>query len=430
MAECVIIVILILIIAAMLVIYFSFRDSGNAPKFFGYYIYQTHAVNMEPDIPAESVVFSKADAVDSIGEGSVVLCQIDNSFTIIKVKEMLSEESGDFYIVKYNTSLENDTYKIPVNSVVAKAMYYDEFMGDALTFITSETGIIVLAIIPSILIVIFQVVKIIIIQKNSDDEDYDYSFDEEEPVNLYQPETSSSERRRSLDTPLVSYNDYLPPERNEPVEDFPPVRAKFDTEKEKKAESSFKIDRSGKAVFELGKNNGNVLITDEKLDVMQGKAREKTLYSADAFTNESVRIPEDEYVRTDPVSELMKGEDESMKTVYNGSNVIPERIAGIKTSAYPAEPQEEQGKARRFSKPKAVPEIELPHDFFSLEKEPEAVPVFTQSDKIIAQTNSIPVNSVVPEESIAPRKKKKSNKTVEELMELIDAEQKKINERL
>lgn len=208
--EIIVITVLVVLIAAMLVIYFSFRDSKNAPKIFGYYIYRTHAVNMEPAIPSESAVFASEKEKDNIGENSVVLCSIDDNLTIIRVVEKLEEESGEYYIVRFDTSPSTETYKIPVDSVIAKAVYYDEFTGVVLNFATSEKGIVCLAIIPSILIVIYEVIKIIVITKKSSDDDEEDTLDEK-----IEKELDNFKKEKAFESPLISYNDYIPPKNKE-----------------------------------------------------------------------------------------------------------------------------------------------------------------------------------------------------------------------
>ncbi|MGN1416921.1 MAG: hypothetical protein ACI4XF_08760, partial [Oscillospiraceae bacterium] len=327
--EFIVIGILILLIAAMLVIYFSFRETGSAPKLFGYYIYQTHAVNMEPKIPAESAVFAKADEVENIGEDSVVLCRIDNALAIIRVVEILEEDGEEFYIVRYDTSPVNDTYKIPAKSVIAKAMYYDKFTGSLLNFATSEKGIIIVVIIPSILIVLFQVVKIVLAQRNDDDDD-DEVFGE--PI----PTGDSAEAVRSPAEPVYR--------------DLPPGKVKFDTSAPEKQQNSFKIDRSGAAVYEPAPKAEDILITGERLDEMSGRKPKENFSAADSFSNEPVKIPEEKKAEKSLFDELMNSSAEKSDMSLNMSNFIPNRIAQIRTLASPDDsPEEAAGRKSRWA---------------------------------------------------------------------------------
>lgn len=409
--EFIVIGILILLIAAMLVIYFSFRETGSAPKIFGYYIYQTHAVNMEPKIPAESAVFAKADEKDNIGEDSVVLCKLDNNLAIIRVVEMLEEDGEEFYIVRYDTSPVNDTYKIPAESVIAKAMYYDKFTGSLLNFATSEKGIIIVVIIPSILIVLFQVIKIVLAQRDDDDEDDEEMFGK--PI------------------PTGDAADIAKPSEEPTYRELPPVKVKFDTEAPEKKPNSFKIDRSGAAVYEPASKAEDILITGERLDEMSGRKPKESFSTADSFANEPVRIPEEKKAEKSLFDELMNGSSESSDMSQNMSNVIPDRIAQIRTLASPADaPEEAAGRKSRWAAKSeevaaAASAVNAPREFFSME--PEKVIPPDKSDEPILKTDSVPKDSVVPKEKIAPKRKQSSNKTIEELMGIIDAQQARIN---
>lgn len=202
--EIFIITVLVILIAAMLIIYFSFNKSGDAPKIFGYYIYRTHAVNMEPAIPSESAVFASEKEKDNIGKSSVVLCKIDDNLTIIRVVEKLEDDNGEYYIVRFDTSPSTETYKIPAQNVIAKAVYYDEFTGTVLNFATSEKGIVCLAIVPSILIVLYEVIKIIVIQKKSSDKDKGTLDD------LIEEQLTENNNEKNSESPLMLYSDYIP----------------------------------------------------------------------------------------------------------------------------------------------------------------------------------------------------------------------------
>lgn len=411
--EFIVIGILILLIAAMLVIYFSFRETGSAPKLFGYYIYQTHAVNMETAVPAESAVFAKDAETELIDNNDVVLCRLDNNLTIIRIVEKLEEDGESFYIVRYDTAAVNDTYKIPAESVIAKAVYYDIFTGKLLNFATSERGIIAVVIIPSILIVLFQVVKIVLAQKDDDEDDED-----EEAFGKPIPTGED----------ISDKKDDLPGYR-----ELPPVRVKFDTSAPEKQPSSFKIDKNGAAVYEPAPKAEDILITGERLDAMSGRKPRENLSHADGFINQTVRIPEEKKAEKSLFDELMNGSvSERSDMALNLSDVIPDKIAQVRTSAAPEERSAEtEGRkakwAARSEEAAAAASANIPKEFFSPEPEPEKLIPPDKSDEPILNTDSIPEDSVVPVEKIAPRRKQSANRTIEELMGIIDQQQAKIN---
>lgn len=413
--EIVVMCIFAVLIISMLVIYFSFRETGAVPKFFGYYIYRTHAVNMEPKVPEGAAVFASEKEKENISSGSVVLCMLDGTPTIINVVEMLDEESGKFYIVRFNTSPRNETYKIPAESVIAKAVYYDTFTGSLLSFATSEKGIITVVIIPSILIVLFQVIKIVLAQKNEYD-DYEAEAEEDDAPNLY-----ANIGKDGFD-------------EEEPYRSLPPVRAKFDTAVKEKPESVIRIDSSGAAVYEPveKKPDEDILITSKSLDRMRGHTPENddmTVYNARSYVNEAVKIKEGPK-KADPISDILSPDlAEKSHSAFRATNVIPETIAAVKTPARP-DPAPAPIKSRRFAPQKTAEDThpDVPKQYFSLDEKESAIPP-SEADMPILNTNAIPENSVVPKERIAPRRKASSGKTVEELMSIIDSQQAKIRKK-
>lgn len=410
--EFIVIGILILLIAAMLVIYFSFRETGSAPKIFGYYIYQTHAVNMETAVPAESAVFAKDAENELIDVNDVVLCRLDNNLTIIRIADELEEDGEKFYIVRYDTAAVNDTYKIPAESVIAKAVYYDVFTGKLLNFATSEKGIIAVVIIPSILIVLFQVIKLVLAQRDSDDDD-----DEDEELFGKPIPTGDDASENAAEAA--------------PVRELPPVRVKFDTESPEKQPNSFKIGKSGEAVFDPAPKAEDILITGERLDAMSGKKPKEHLSEADGFINRTVKIPEEKKAEKSLFDEIMNGSSEKPDMALNMSNVIPDNIAQVRTSAAPEEKSFEPV-GRKAKKAAAAEETEaapamIPPEFFSAEPDEDKIIPPDKKDEPILNTAAIPEDSVVPVEKIAPRRKQSANKTIEELMGIIDAQQAKIN---
>lgn len=401
--EFIIIGILIAAIAFMLVLYFSFRSSGTAPKIFGYYIYHTHAVNMAPKIPAETAVFAEEKEKENVHPGSVVLCNIDSTTTLIRIVETLEEPEGTFYIVRFDTSPQNETYKIPKESVIAKATMHDERVGKLLNFATSKTGIILVVIIPSILIVLFQIIRIVVTKPENAD---------------YSPEDDDDD-----------FGEPVKP--SDPRSDFAPVRAKFDLNKTAPEESFLSVDKSGKAEYSPKVNPENMLITGEVLDAMSGRKPVHDQPFLSGYSNEPVRIPEEkpeEPAAADSIRSIIGADiGDTSGFAPKVSNVLPESLSQLKTAAYPdGEPIDDDKPVKPSGhEPEEVIIEEEPPEVFYTEEEP-AVIAPTEADQPIISTNSIPENAVVPRETIAPRRKRNTGKTIDELMSIIDAEQAKI----
>lgn len=167
--EGIVITVLIVLIIFMLVVYFAFSKTGATPKFFGYTFYRTMAVNMETDIPAGTAIIAKASEIDNIKEGSVVLCKVDETTVLTRVVQIVNENGQISYVVKFDTAPAADTFKIPRDNVIAKAIYQSAGLGSMLGFVTSTFGIMLIIIIPSFIIIVFQVIRIINVKRKEED---------------------------------------------------------------------------------------------------------------------------------------------------------------------------------------------------------------------------------------------------------------------
>lgn len=167
--EGIVITVLIVLIIFILVVYFAFSKTGATPKFFGYTFYRTMAVNMETDIPAGTAIIAKASEIDNIKEGSVVLCKVDETTVLTRVVQIVNENGQLSYVVKFDTAPAADTFKIPGDNVIAKAIYQSAGLGSMLGFVTSTFGIMLIIIIPSFIIIVFQVIRIINVKRKEED---------------------------------------------------------------------------------------------------------------------------------------------------------------------------------------------------------------------------------------------------------------------
>ncbi len=161
--------VLIVIIAVMLFLYFSFNEIGSAPKILGFTIYQTKAVNMMPEVPADTAVIAKESEIANIKVGSAILYKTGDSVALTRVVQILSENGNISYVVRFDTSADTDTTTITEEDIVAKAMWYSEGLGNFLSFVTSSFGIMLMIIIPCFIIILLQVIRIVNIKKAEED---------------------------------------------------------------------------------------------------------------------------------------------------------------------------------------------------------------------------------------------------------------------
>ncbi|MEG0615872.1 MAG: hypothetical protein RR540_08965, partial [Oscillospiraceae bacterium] len=178
--EIIVIAILALAIIAMLLTFFLFSKEGSAPKIFGYNIFLSTTQTID-DIPSGAAVFAKEDVVQP---GRAVLCQIgDQKLTaLLRVQEAIIENEKEYYILSKDSDTAN-AIKLPAEDIIAVAKTSDVTFGKFLSFATSRTGFLVAVIVPCLLIIAFQVIRIVRINKMEeyeDDDEYDDDDDDEE----------------------------------------------------------------------------------------------------------------------------------------------------------------------------------------------------------------------------------------------------------
>ncbi|WP_432649427.1 signal peptidase I [Huintestinicola sp.] len=383
--EGIVIGILILLIAGMLFLYFSFSDNGAAPNIFGYTFYHTNAVKMEPKIPKNTVVIGKTGDLEDIKVGSVVVCKIGEDTVLTRVVQLVSENGQMSYVVKFDTSPANDTFKIPAENIIAKATNQSSIFGSILNFATSTFGIMLVIIIPSFIIIVFQVVRIVNVKRTQEEA---VSLDELDEIMINDDEDGHDffEEPASFSTP-------------EPEPEPAPVQER----------SVLSVDKNGKAGLTAVREEGTPLFT---YDGFAGNKNKRTEAKQGSSVVKPVKAPHNdkffsEYVSEDEKAPLYESKTEQLaaeeeKSVDFMSNVIPKNIA------------------------EAAAKAEIPAE----ENAPEPVktyePKAVREDKIVKEANNIPEQAVVPKEKLAPSKKKNNSKAISELMSIIDAEESKL----
>ncbi|MCM1522966.1 MAG: signal peptidase I [Ruminococcus sp.] len=371
--EGIVIGVLILLIAVMLFLYFSFSKKGAAPEIFGYTFYHTMAKNMETDIPANTLIFAKKSEIENIKAGSVVLCRLGEDTILTRVVELNNDDGELSYVVKFDTAPPNDTFKIPRENIIAKAVTQSSIMGSVLSFATSTFGIMLVIIIPSFVIIVFQTVRIVNAKRReeeassledldeimiSDDDRFEEMFGEE-PDTRPEPERVVRQVRQSNLNPI-------------PREDEKP--------------KVLSVDKNGRAGLTAVPDGGAPLFTYESY---RGGVKKQAEDGSQARQGQTVRLEKEE-----------REEEETTNSAFM-SNVIPEPIVSAVSDAEnagsAAQPAEQQGERR-------------------------AVHV----DKVIRKAPAIPPQAALPREKIAPPPKRNNSRAISELMSIIDAEESKL----
>lgn len=404
-AEIILIILLIAVIAAMIFIGVVFHKDNTATSVFGYCFYRTKAVNMETSIPQGTIIVAKESENDSIEAGSVILCKIGEYTVLTRVTEV----QDGAYIVKFDVAPDNETFRVEKSAVIAKAVWQLEALGKFIDFATSTVGIIVVLIIPLTIIIAVQVIRINRLKAL-----------EREASSLDDIDDVINSRRK--EAPAVTFtkpkfNDEAPeqhrPERNNdsPLVVKRPRSRDFDfDEEDSRPKSRLTVDSNGRADF-VAEEKAPVRIPEnetpnERLERISGVAKHTSPVSASAkassgseptFAAAPTRISADA---------VRSSEGERVIFTPHVSNVISDSLANI---------QEEAAAKSGFDA--------SVRNYFEKNDKPT---VSAEEKPAVETVSTIPENAVVPKENIAPVKKKKSSKTLEELMSIIDAEETKL----
>lgn len=402
--EGIVITVLIVLIIFMLVVYFSFSKTGAAPKFFGYTIYRTMAVNMETDIPAGTAIIAKASEKDNIKEGSVVLCKIGDDTVLTRVVQLVYEDGQLSYVVKFDTAPATDTFKIPGDNVIAKAIYQSAGLGSMLGFVTSTFGIMLIIIIPSFIIIVFQVVRIINVKRREEDAS---SLDDLDEIMK-----DSDNRFEDM------FSDDIP------ADDEPKLRPIA-----KKAEdtgSVLTVDESGKAA-EI--NNEGPIFTFEKPAEEKKKEKPKHVIPKPKTPNTDNFYS---YLSSNADDQLYGGRIKRQEIVEDEEEeqLNDRKSAGFFTIEQD-KPKEKKSETASNDLDIKIPDIKEAQP--EIKTASETVPAETVTETVTEEKPAVnePVRQSVqpaaPTVQKAPQKRRNTDDAISELMGMINAEEKKLH---
>ena len=397
--EIIFIIVLVLVMVTMLAFNFLFKKNNTAATVFGYSFYNTKAVNMLPDFPENTVVIAKESEIANIIEGSVILCNIGDYTTLIRVTQIQQEADKTYYVVKFDTSSANETFRIESDAVIAKAVWQINGFGKFLDFATSTVGIIIAVVIPLIFIISIQVARILSIHKLEDEAD---ALDDIDDI---------IQSREVKEPAPVTFT--------EPkfVEDVTGKIPRVTHEPETKPDKILSVDNRGRAEYTERKTEGQANSPLFSYDTLKKptQTREPATVGAtryvsedDVYMNRPTRITPEmkkttEFFETYAPNRTDKSE--SVVFTPHMSNVIPDSIAAV---------QDEISTPKKSGFDDSVKAYFDRNSAASNENTAEVV------------ESLIPEQAVIPKETIAPPKKKNNNKALAELMSIIDAEETKL----
>lgn len=419
--EVVIIVVCALLIISMLCCYFLFSKTGSAPNIFGKMIYVTEATNMEPNIPAGSAVLASDENLNFLKAGDVVLFRTagaDNEQItgVLRIQGVETDDAGKvYYTLRGDANAPTETIKLPKENILGQCKTYDEVLGAVISFATSTMGLLTVVIIPCVLLIVFQIIRIIRIKSDyeyandkddddedddnfmyadEDDDDYIFNFDiKKKPVTETQPTVEQTF------APVVT--DFAQASSAETVEEKienPTVRSLTKPEPVERPVNKAYVDGDGAGQYH--KNPAPTATTED----FRKSIRSDVASEIPSFRKRTTRTPQTRPTNNFTADDLLASVEASQKSINNSMNQTPveeETVKPVRQQSY---------EIPKLNEPMVSP-------FNVYQREEEVVPPPAVENPVDI---TIPANAAIPEETIAPPPKKSTNKTVEELMRMID----------
>ncbi|MFD0050244.1 signal peptidase I [Actinomycetes bacterium NPDC127524] len=143
----------------------SSKITGKAPSLFGYEMLTVLSGSMEPVLKTGSVIAVKPlENTEALKVKDVITYRaVDQPDMLIthRIKRIISKNGKRVFITKGDSNNIEDTIPVPENHVLFQYKgLMIPYVGEALAFSKTKTGILFLLIIPGILIFLWQFLKI------------------------------------------------------------------------------------------------------------------------------------------------------------------------------------------------------------------------------------------------------------------------------
>lgn len=191
-------VVIILLIAVAATVCMNVIFSGDrVPMVAGYYLYMNESADLEPDIPENSLVFSKEAGQSSLQPGSKVLCYLsDGNMAMRVIYNIVVNEDGSTSYFPGTVVEQGSELAIERGNIFAVCSWASRELYSVVKFATSVMGLMLLLVVPCIILIIMLLVKIAKSSREEIDED-DFEFDEDEVEAV-----TRRPRKKSVQSPL------------------------------------------------------------------------------------------------------------------------------------------------------------------------------------------------------------------------------------
>ena len=159
----VVFILLLLAMAALSFFLIQSKLSGGAPKVAGHQMYIVLSGSMNPAFDTGSLAFVKETKPEEIVVGDIITFRTQSesdALTTHRVVEVLRDGELAF-VTRGDANNVNDPYPVLADNVVGRVTGAVPYVGYALNFVQTRQGLILLIFIPGVLIILFELGKII-----------------------------------------------------------------------------------------------------------------------------------------------------------------------------------------------------------------------------------------------------------------------------
>ncbi len=171
-------IILIIAVILVLVAAFLFKNTNSSPSFFGYNIYIMNGTSMEPNVPDGNAVFVKKGPLPENPANKIALCNVTaDKTTVLGVYGTKIDENGNLLYLMRSVSENNRIITVNEDDIIGEAVKHSAVLGKIIRFATSREGIVLFVVIPGLLLIIFQITKIL---RKVDDDEFEYDYEDKD----------------------------------------------------------------------------------------------------------------------------------------------------------------------------------------------------------------------------------------------------------
>ena len=191
--------VIVLLLSVALTVGANLIFSGDrVPMIAGYYLYLHETDDMEPDIPADSLVLAKEAGQTSLQPGNKVLCYLnDGNMQLRVIYNIAVNEDGSTSYFPGTAVEQGSELAIPRGNIFAICTWASKELYTVVKFSTSVMGLMAMLVIPCIILIIMLLVKIAKSSRNDEDDEDEFELDEDDETF-----DDRKHRKNSDDSPL------------------------------------------------------------------------------------------------------------------------------------------------------------------------------------------------------------------------------------